>query len=98
MAEIFKVEEDGPRTASGDAFAADEKGPVLVICGVVDSNLDLDEIDDRDEMWAAHLVVNEHIAFVNEHNQHFSPEDFLENVDDIQDKSNWVRKCVTRVN
>jgi hypothetical protein len=65
---------------------------VLVIAGVVEPTTPIEEFDGRDEMWAAHLLVMDSIKFVNEKNQHFSPEDFLENANDVQNKDKWSRK------
>ena len=50
------------------------------------------EFDDRDEMWAVKLLATESKKFVNAQNLQFSPEDFLENIHNIQDKSNWEPK------
>jgi hypothetical protein len=44
------------------------------------------------KMWATILQVDEKtIRFVNENNMHFSPEDFLENAGDVQNKDRWKR-------
>jgi hypothetical protein len=65
---------------------------VLVVAGVLDSNIPIESFDPRDEMWATILQVDEKtIRFVNENNMHFSPEDFLENAGDVQNKDRWKR-------
>lgn len=62
---------------------------VVIVSGVFEMD---GEADDRDEMWAVRLLVDESKRFVNTKNHVFSPEDFLENVDNIQHKSNWTPK------
>lgn len=64
--------------------------PVLIICGVVEPNVPVEKFDDRDEMWAVHLLALDHVEFLNTSQHQFSPEDFLENVDDIQNKTKWT--------
>lgn len=64
---------------------------VLVVTGVVEPNCPIDKFDPKDEMWAAHLLVLDSVRFVNEAGHHFSPEDFIENVNGIQDAGKWTR-------
>ena len=65
----------------------------VIISGVFEVSDDLyNSIDDRDEMWAVKFLETESIKFVNEHSMKFSPEDFLENGNDVQLPKYWVRK------
>jgi len=64
--------------------------PVLVIAGVVEPNVPIDQFDPKDEMWAAHIAVIDAIKFLNADGMHFSPEDFIENSEGVQNKERWT--------
>ena len=64
--------------------------PVLVIAGVVETNAPIDQFDPNDEMWAAHIGVLDAIKFVNKDGMDFSPEDFIENHEGVQNKERWT--------
>lgn len=69
------------------------KGNVFILCGVFQASKELlDSIHDNDEMWAVEFEETQSIKFENVKNHQFSPEDFLENVDNIQSPKMWSRK------
>lgn len=67
---------------------------IIGISGVLEPSECPIEIDDKNEMWAAKITINQAIAFIGHKQIHCSPEDFMENVDNIQDvnQSGWKRK------
>ena len=70
-----------------------EGKPVLILCGVFMPDVDINEFDDRDEMWGVELEVVESVRMVNSKNIPIgSPEDFLENRDNCQSPKSWERK------
>ena len=72
--------------------------PVVIVCGVFHPNQPIENFDDRDEMWAVKFLVADVLKFVGnsggngEYTGNLSPEDFLENVDSIQDVRCWKKK------
>jgi hypothetical protein len=65
----------------------------VVITGVFYTDAETQaSLDDRDEMWAMRFSVTEQRRFVNDRNINVSPEDFLENLNGVQDKKNWAAK------
>lgn len=65
----------------------------IIISGVFEVSDELyNLIDDRDEMWAVKFLEMESIKFANTKRLKFSPEDFLENLNDVQLPKYWTRK------
>lgn len=70
-----------------------KKGNVFILCGVFQASKELlNSINDSDEMWAVEFVETQSIKFENLKNHQFSPEDFLENVNNIQSPQMWSKK------
>ena len=68
-------------------------GKYLVICGVFTPSEDISIYSDTDEMWAVELAALQTIKYkAKESLESFSPEDFLENIGDVQHKDNWEKK------
>jgi hypothetical protein len=66
---------------------------IIIISGVFEVSEELyNSIDDRDEMWAVKFLEMESIKFANTKRLNFSPEDFLENTNDVQMPSLWTKK------
>ncbi len=67
---------------------------VLLLCGAfLPQGTPVDSFDDRDEMWITEFELSDKsIRFINTQNHQFSPEDFLENVNDIQKSEMWTHK------
>lgn len=65
----------------------------LLICGIFESSEDESNYSDMDEMWAVELLNLQSIKYEGLiTTDTFSPEDFLENVNNIQSKDNWKLK------
>lgn len=65
----------------------------VIICGVFIPSRPIDTFSDCDEMWAVEFAVTQVVKFEGYPNTEiFSPEDFLENHNDIQKPEYWKRK------
>ncbi len=64
----------------------------IIICGAFYPDFDVSEIDSKDEMWAVEFTIEAVIKFVNTNKLNFSPEDFLENIENVQYKAQWTPK------
>ena len=70
-----------------------KSGKYLIICGVFIPSKDMNTYSDNDEMWAVELEVIQAIKYkLKDSGESFSPEDFLENIRDVQHKNNWEKK------
>lgn len=67
-------------------------GEWVIICGVFIPSEQLENYDDRDELWAVEILVSQAKKFVNAKELTFSPEDFLSNTGDCQDINRWQEK------
>lgn len=65
--------------------------PMLIVCGWLIPEKTI-EVDKKDEMWAVDLEIKDARKFINVNKLNFSPEDFLENVDNIQNPDLWEKK------
>lgn len=65
----------------------------LVICGVFLPSEPITNFSQNDEMWAVEFAVTQVVKFEGyPDTDSFSPEDFLENHNDIQKPEYWKRK------
>ncbi len=70
-----------------------KSGKYLIICGIFIPSEDMNTYSDNDEMWGVELLNMQSIKYkLKDSNKVFSPEDFLENTGDIQNKNNWEKK------
>lgn len=68
-------------------------GKYLIICGIFIPSEDISTYSNTDEMWAVEFAAMQTIKYERKwSSESFSPEDFLENIDDVQHKDNWEKK------
>lgn len=68
--------------------------PAIIVCGsfIPVYGNSIENINNRDEMWSVEFEVKKSIKYINSDFLQFSPEDFLENVKDIQNPKWWTKK------
>ena len=68
-------------------------GKYLIICGVFIPSEDINTYCSNNEMWAVEFAALQTIKYERkESSETFSPEEFLENIGNIQSKNNWDKK------
>jgi len=70
----------------------DTQKPMLIVCGWLIPQDDDLKVNIADEMWLVDMTINDVRKYVNINNLNFSPEDFLENVNNVQSASLWEKK------
>jgi len=68
--------------------------PCIIVCGsfLPIYGTSIENFNDRDEMWGLEFEVKHSVKFINSDFLQFSPEDFLENLKDIQNPKRWTKK------
>lgn len=68
--------------------------PAIMVCGsfIPIYGTSIENFNDRDEMWSVEFEVKKAIKYINSDFLQFSPEDFLENLKDIQNPKRWTKK------